>query len=153
STVHTNDAPGAITRLVDMGVEPFLVASSLIGILAQRLVRTLCPQCKESYVASVEEVRELGLSPDMVGPNPTFWRGRGCPACLQTGFQGRTGIYEFMMPTDEIRQLILEKVDSTSIKRKAQQQGMRTLLEDGARKVLVGITSSAEVLSVAQDSA
>ncbi len=153
STVHTNDAAGAITRLIDMGVEPFLVASSLIGILAQRLVRTLCPQCKESYTASVEEVRELGLSPDMVGANPTFWRGRGCPACFHTGFQGRTGIYEFMMPSDEIRQLILEKVDSTSIKRKAQQQGMRTLLEDGARKVLVGITSSAEVLSVTQESA
>ena len=153
STVHTNDAPGAITRLVDMGVEPFLVASSIIGILAQRLVRTLCPGCKESYTATTEEIRNLGLSPEMVGPMPKLWRGKGCTACFGTGYLGRTGIYEFMMPSDDIRQLILQNVDSTTMKRKAQAQGMRTLREDGARKVLAGITSSAEVLRVTSEDA
>jgi general secretion pathway protein E len=154
STIHTNDAPGAITRLVDMGVEPFLVASSVIGILAQRLVRTLCPQCKEPYEASAEEVKELGLSADVVGQHPKFWRGRGCTNCLNTGYRSRIGIYELMLPTDEVRQLILENVDANTIKKKAMSQGMRTLREDGARKVLVGMTSSAEVLRVTgEDSA
>jgi general secretion pathway protein E len=148
STIHTNDAPGAITRLVDMGVEPFLVASSVIGILAQRLVRTLCPDCKEPYAASSEEMRELGLSAEMVGPSPTFWRGKGCGSCLNTGYKGRTGIYELMLPNDDLRQLILQNVDSNTIKKKAMQSGMRTLREDGARKVLQGATSSAEVLRV-----
>jgi len=148
STIHTNDAPGAITRLVDMGVEPFLVASSMIGILAQRLVRTICPTCKTEYSASSEELRELGLSADMVGPHPTFWRADGCKECLHTGYQGRIGIYELLPPTDEVRQLVLQNVDSGTIKRRAMTQGMRTLREDGARKVLAGITSSAEVLRV-----
>ncbi len=148
STIHTNDAPGAITRLADMGVEPFLVASSVVGILAQRLVRTLCQTCKEPYRASPEEARELGLSTEMVGTNPTFWRGKGCSSCLGTGYQGRIGIYELMLPTEEIRQLILQKTDSNTVKRKAMSLGMRTLREDGARKVLAGITSSAEVLRV-----
>lgn len=153
STIHTNDAPGAITRLVDMGVEPFLVASSIIGILAQRLVRTLCPQCKESYEATVEEVRELGLAVDVVGSRPKFWRGKGCQNCLNTGYRSRVGIYELMLPTDEIRQLILQNVDANTIKKKAMSQGMRTLREDGARKVLVGMTSSAEVLRVTGEDA
>jgi general secretion pathway protein E len=153
STIHTNDAPGAITRLVDMGVEPFLVASSVIGIMAQRLVRTLCPDCKESYAATPEEMRELGLSAEMVGPQPKFWRGRGCSSCLKTGYRGRLGIHEMLMPTDEVRQLILQNVDSNSIKKKAMAQGMRTLREDGARKVLAGITSSAEVLRVTGEDA
>ncbi len=153
STIHTNDAPGAITRLVDMGVEPFLVASSVIGILAQRLVRRLCPNCKKSYEAAEEEVRELGLSPEMVGPNPKLWRGEGCPNCLGTGYQGRNGIYELMVPNDDIRQLILQNVDSSTIKRSAMKNGMRTLREDGARKVLAGLTSSAEVLRVTQEDA
>ncbi len=148
STIHTNDAPGAVTRLVDMGVEPFLVASSIIGIMAQRLVRTLCQECKEPYPASPEEVRELGLDVDMVGEKPTFWRGRGCNNCLKTGYRGRSGIHEMLVPTDDTRQLILQNVDSNSIKKKAMTQGMRTLREDGARKVLAGITSSAEVLRV-----
>ena len=148
STIHTNDAPGAVTRLVDMGVEPFLVASSIIGIMAQRLVRTLCQECKEPYPASPEEVRELGLDVEMVGEKPTFWRGRGCNNCLKTGYRGRSGIHEMLVPTDETRQLILQNVDSNSIKKKAMTQGMRTLRVDGARKVLAGITSSAEVLRV-----
>lgn len=153
STIHTNDAPGAITRLVDMGVEPFLVASSVIGIQAQRLIRTLCPDCKEPYVASSEEVQELGLKVAPSATNPTFWRGRGCPSCLNTGYQGRIGIHEIMLPTDDIRQLILQNVDSNTIKKKAMSQGMHTLREDGALKVLAGLTSSAEVLRVTAEDA
>ena len=154
STIHTNDAPGAITRLVDMGVEPFLVASSVIGIMAQRLIRTLCPDCKESYVASPEEVRELGIHPKEGNEKIVFWRGAGCSNCLNTGYKGRMGIHEVMMPTDELRQLILQNVDSGSIKKRAMAQGMATLREDGASKVLAGITSSAEVLRVTgEDSA
>ncbi|MEO1480519.1 MAG: type II secretion system ATPase GspE [Myxococcota bacterium] len=153
STIHTNDAPGAITRLVDMGVEPFLVASSVIGILAQRLVRRLCPHCKKPYEATEEEVRELGLSPDMVGSTPTFWKGEGCNQCLGTGYLGRSGIYELMAPNDEVRQLILQNVDSSTIKKAAMASGMRTLREDGARNVLAGLTSSAEVLRVTQEDA
>ena len=152
STVHTNDAPGAITRMVDMGVEPFLVASSVIGILAQRLIRTLCSDCKEPYVAEEEEIRELGLSTEIIGPTPTFWRAPGCGNCLGTGYQGRLGIYELMMPSDDIRHLILQNTDSNTIKQKAKSQGMRTLREDGAQKVLAGITSSAEVLRVTAES-
>lgn len=148
STIHTNDAPGAITRLVDMGVEPFLVASSIIGIMAQRLLRTLCPHCKESYQASVEEIQELGIEPRPGNEEITFWRGAGCNQCLNTGYKGRMGIHEVLMPTDDIRQLILQNVDSGTIKKKAMAQGMATLREDGARKVLAGITSSAEVLRV-----
>ena len=151
STIHTNDAAGSVTRLVDMGVEPFLVASSLIGILAQRLVRTLCSECKRSYEATEEEVLELGLSPDMVGPHPQFWKGDGCKSCFGTGYSGRLGIHELLHPTDEVRQLILENVDSNTIKRKAKAQGMKTLREDGAQKVLAGLTSSAEVLRVTSE--
>ncbi|MCK5688501.1 type II secretion system ATPase GspE [Myxococcota bacterium] len=148
STIHTNDAAGAITRLVDMGVEPFLVASSTIGILAQRLVRTLCAECKEPYRPSEEEVRELGLDTEMVGPDTAFWRGKGCSACLNTGYKGRIGIYELLTPEDSVRQLILQNVDSNTVKQKAREGGMLTLREDGAAKVLMGETSSAEVLRV-----
>lgn len=153
STLHTNDAPSAITRLVDMGVEPFLVASSVVGIMAQRLVRTVCPDCRQPYEASLEELNELGLSPERVGASPKFYRGSGCAKCLNTGYQGRMGIHELLVPTDESRQLILQNVDSNSIKRKAMTQGMRTLREDGARKALAGLTTSAEVLRVTQEDA
>nr|ADD93370.1 general secretory pathway protein E [uncultured marine bacterium MedDCM-OCT-S01-C143] len=151
STIHTNDAASAVTRLVDMGVEPFLVASSIVGILAQRLVRTVCPECKQPYVANREEVLELGLSPDMVGPRPNFFRGPGCVKCLGTGYLGRSGIHELLTPTDEVRQLVLQNVDAGTIKKQARKQGMRTMREDGARKVLAGITSSAELLRVTQE--
>ena len=153
STLHTNDAPSAITRLVDMGVEPFLVASSVIGIMAQRLVRTICSECKEPYEATEAEVLEIGLSPEMVGVSPKFHRGRGCTRCLQTGYRGRMGIHELLVPSDDVQQLILQNVDSNSIRRKAMSQGMRTLREDGAAKVLAGITTSSEVLRVTQEDA
>jgi len=153
STVHTNDAASAITRLVDMGVEPFLVASSLMAVMAQRLVRRVCQQCREAYRPTAEELKEVGLTPDDVGRagNPTVYRAKGCEACGGSGYRGRTGIYELLMVDDDIRQLTLKNVDSTSIKRSGVQKGMRTLLDDGARKILAGETTLAEVLSITQE--
>jgi general secretion pathway protein E len=151
STVHTNDAAGAITRLVDMGVQPFLVASSLVGILAQRLVRVLCPECKEAYVPTTEERSQAGLTEKilaMAGNPRHLYRATGCDACQNTGYQGRTGIYELMLVDDDVRPLILKSVDATTIKRAAVERGMVTLLEHGAYKVARGITTAAEVLSV-----
>jgi general secretion pathway protein E len=153
STVHTNDAPGAITRLVDMGVEPFLVASSLVGCLAQRLVRVVCKECREAYVPTAEELLEIGFGPDAMTSRgiAQLYRAVGCSNCNQTGYRGRTGIYEMMIVSDDIRQQILRKVDSNTIKKTAVAQGMRTLTQDGALKVLRGITTSAELLSVTQE--
>lgn len=148
STVHTNDAPGAVTRLVEMGVEPFLVSSTLIGVLAQRLVRTLCPACKTSYEASAEQMRKLRIKPQ---PGLQFWADTGCDECLNTGYRGRAGIYELLLVDDEVRPLILNNVDAGSIKRKAVEGGMRTLLMDGVDKVLSGKTTPEEVLRVAKD--
>jgi general secretion pathway protein E len=151
STVHTNDAPGAITRLADMGVEPFLVASSLIGVLAQRLIRTVCPDCREAYQPSEEALREIGVQLSNLKSVPTIYRGKGCQKCVFTGYRGRSGIYELMPIDDDIRQLILEKVDAGTIKKSAVKRGMRTLREDGAKKVLAGVTTIEEVLSVTQE--
>ena len=153
STVHTNDAAGAITRLIDMGVEAYLVGSSLIGVLAQRLVRVLCKECREAYLPTPEELKEIGLATEKQKPREPrmLYRPKGCDACNGTGYHGRTGIYEIMMVDDAIRELAVKKVDSGSIKRAAVQKGMRTLMEDGGRKVLRGITSVAEVLSVTQE--
>ena len=151
STIHTNDAAGAITRLADMGVQPFLVASSLVGVLAQRLVRVLCPACKEAYEPSAEELSQAGVTPAILARagNPThLYRAVGCPQCQRTGYAGRTGIYELMLVDDEIRPLILKNVDSGSIKARAVAGGMMTLLEHGAYKVAKGLTTAAEVLSV-----
>jgi general secretion pathway protein E len=153
STVHTNDAASAVTRLVDMGVEPFLVASSLTAVMAQRLVRRLCPECREAYRPTAEELKEVGLTPEAVARagNPTIYRAKGCEACGGNGYRGRTGIYEMLMVDDDIRQLALKNVDSGSMKKAGVAKGMRTLLDDGARKVLAGETTLAEVLSVTQE--
>jgi len=153
STVHTNDAASAITRLVDMGVEPFLVASSLMAVMAQRLVRRVCPHCREAYRPTAEELKEVALTPEAVARagNPTIYRAKGCDACGGTGYRGRTGIYELLLVDDDIRQLTLKNVDSSTIKRTGVQKGMLTLLDDGARKVLAGETTLAEVLSVTQE--
>jgi len=153
STVHTNDAASAVTRLVDMGVEPFLVASSLTAVMAQRLVRRLCPECREGYHPTAEELKEVGLTPEAVARagNPTIYRAKGCDACGGNGYRGRTGIYEMLMVDDDIRQLALKNVDSGSMKKAGVAKGMRTLLDDGARKVLAGETTLAEVLSVTQE--
>jgi general secretion pathway protein E len=151
STVHTNDAPGAITRLADMGIEPFLVASSLMGVLAQRLIRTVCPDCKEAYQPSAEALSEIGVVLAKLNSVPTIYRGKGCQKCVFTGYRGRSGIYELMPVDDEIRELILKKVDAGTIKKSAIRHGMRTLREDGAKKVLAGLTTIEEVLSVTQE--
>ena len=153
STVHTNDAASAVTRLVDMGVEPFLVASSLTAVMAQRLVRRLCADCREAYPPTAEELKEVGLTPEAVARagNPTIYRAKGCDVCGGNGYRGRTGIYEMLMVDDDIRQLALKNVDSGSMKKAGVAKGMRTLLDDGARKVLAGETTLAEVLSVTQE--
>jgi len=151
STVHTNDASGAITRLVDMGVQPFLVASSLVGVLAQRLVRVLCRECRKPYVPTAEEREQVGLSQEILAQagHPTHvFKAQGCPVCQGTGYQGRTGIYELMLVDDDIRALILKNTDSSTIKKAAVDHGMLTLMQHGAYKVARGITTAAEVLSV-----
>jgi general secretion pathway protein E len=153
STVHTNDAAGAVTRLVDMGVEPFLVASSLMGVLAQRLVRVLCKDCRKAYLPTAEELKEVGLTTAKVreATGGMIYKPVGCASCNQTGYRGRNGIYEMMLVDDDVRQLILKNVDSGTIKKTAVAKGMLTLMDDGASKVLMGVTSIAEVLSVTQE--
>jgi general secretion pathway protein E len=149
STLHTNDAASAITRLVDMGVEPFLVGSSLVAVLAQRLVRVLCLECRESYTATDDELREIGVRPP--GRPVTLYRGRGCPACANTGYRGRAGIFEIMIVDDGIRAMVSRNTDAKTIKKEATGKGMGTLRADGARKVLSGITSVAEVLRATEE--
>jgi general secretion pathway protein E len=166
STVHTNDAAGAITRLVDMGIEPFLVASSLVGLLAQRLCRRLCIECRELYKPTVEELTEVGIDapaffagtlrvPPLKSkysppPKGMLYRARegGCPKCSKSGYIGRMGIYELLLMDNEIRQLALKNTDSNSIKAAAIRAGMRTLRDDGAAKVMNGVTTIEEVMMV-----
>jgi general secretion pathway protein E len=148
STLHTNDAAGAVSRLLDFGVEPYLVSSSLICVLAQRLVRRICPDCKQAYEPPLPELRELGISES--GNGTRFYTGAGCAKCFETGYRGRTGIYELMTITEEIREMIYQRQSAGTIKKKALEQGMQTLRMDGARKVLSGTTTIAEVLRVTQ---
>ena len=147
STLHTNDAVGSITRLVDMGVEPYLVASSLLGAMAQRLVRKLCPDCREPREADEGEHELLGLPTDKPA---TLYHPNGCDACGHTGYRGRTGIFELMQVNEEIRHLIHEGQGEQGLRRAARENGMRTLREDGVAKVLAGETSLEEVLRVSQ---
>ena len=147
STLHTNDAASAATRLIDMGIEPFLVASSVVAVLAQRLLRKICPDCKQPYKPGPEELSRLDLAP---GASATLYRGTGCAACSQTGYRGRTGIFELMVFDDEIRRLIGAKADSTVIKQAAIARGMITLKQEGAAKVLQGQTSLEEVMRITQ---
>jgi general secretion pathway protein E len=177
STIHTNDAAGAFTRLVDMGIEPFRVRSTVIGILAQRLVRLLCEHCKEQYLATPHELEQLGVDPertrrrdtrelshaylvhdvpyDPIGWRnadlPTFYRGRGCEQCDHKGFTGRKGIYELLMADDAVGAMVLKSVDAQTIKRVAQAQGMDSLRDDGARKVFEGRTTVQEVVAATQE--
>ncbi|HEY1692452.1 MAG TPA: ATPase, T2SS/T4P/T4SS family [Polyangiaceae bacterium] len=181
STIHTNDAAGAITRTIDMGAEPFLLRSSVIGILAQRLVRVLCTNCKYAYPAEDFELEELGLTaerlrwraarrenpasryfPRTVGEGdlfesfdptkrPLFHKAKGCNQCTNTGFSGRRGIYELLLVDDAVGPLILRKADAQALKRTAQEMGMDTLRDDGARKVLAGMTTVEEVLAATQE--
>ncbi len=145
STLHTNDAPSAVTRLIDIGVKPFLVASSTRGLMAQRLVRRVCKQCATPYVPTEAEMRSLSL--DSVNTqNATFLHGKGCSNCNNTGFRGRFGIFEIFVIDDDARKLIYEKVSSSVLRTRAREMGMRTLREDGIRKVLAGLTTPDEVI-------
>jgi general secretion pathway protein E len=177
STIHTNDAAGAITRLVEMDIEPFLVRSTVIGILAQRLVRVLCRECKEAYEATPFELQQLGIDPERTrwrderklspryqvhdapyhpvgwhGPGmPTFYRARGCEHCDNKGFSGRIGIYELMIADDAVGTLVMRNADAQSVSRAARLQGMDSLRDDGARKVLAGTTTVDEVVAATQE--
>ncbi|MBP9112050.1 MAG: type II secretion system ATPase GspE [Polyangiaceae bacterium] len=181
STIHTNDASGAVTRMVDMGVEPFLIRSSVIGILAQRLIRVLCPHCKDPYPAEDFELEELGISPERIRARqkrmlthpdsryfprsvtepdvlareftkrPILYKPKGCDKCGGTGFSGRRGIYELLLMDDAVGPLVLKNADARTIKRAALEQGMDSLRDDGARKVLSGLTSVEEVLAATQE--
>jgi general secretion pathway protein E len=154
STLHTNDSAGAVTRLLDLGVEPYLVSSSLIAVIAQRLVRKVCPDCKREYEPAPHELRELGLgnvTASVGSANGTkFFEGIGCERCFQTGYRGRTGIYEMMLISEQTQDLIYKRETAGTIKRVALDAGMQTLRMDGARKVMAGITTISEVLRVTQ---
>jgi len=150
STLHTNDAASAATRLVDMEIEPFLVASVVRAIVAQRLIRVICPECKEGYVPEPEMLKEVRIIPEQLKGGRVY-RGKGCPACSGTGYRGRTGIYEILLVSEAIRQLIMKKADSASIGRQAVEEGMKTLREDGALKIIKGITTLEEVVRVTQE--
>lgn len=145
STLHTNDAPGAVTRLVDMGCEPFLVAASLEGVLAQRLVRTICKECKSPYEPNEAILSQLGVSAHELG-DKQFFTGAGCDACGQTGYRGRRGLYELLNITDPIRELITARAPTVVLKQKAVELGMNTLREDGLRNIYLGNTTIEEVL-------
>lgn len=146
STLHTNDAPSAITRLIDVGVQPFLVASSLIAVMAQRLVRMICPKCKEPDMPTKAEIQAAGITPDQLA-TATFMRGRGCANCNHTGYRGRKGIFEMMKMTGAVREMTFKRESSVVLRRQARLNGMRTLLEDGVIKALKGATTLEEILS------
>ena len=145
TTLHTNDAPGAITRLIDMGVEPFLISSTLEAVLGQRLLRSICRQCRTTYTPSETLLAELGISRQDIG-NKQFFYGKGCDACNNTGYKGRKGIYELLRITDPIRELINERAPTVTLKQKAVELGMVTLRQDGLRSIFAGDTTVEEVL-------
>jgi general secretion pathway protein E len=148
STLHTNDAPGALTRLVDMGVEPYLVASSLEAVLAQRLVRVLCPHCKQVDTSSTAQALQLQVE---TLRNATIYRAVGCRECRNTGYHGRRGIFEWMDASQEVRRLILKNASSGEIREAACRRGLRSLSDDGWRLVREGITTPEEVMRVTKD--
>jgi len=148
STLHTNDAPSAIARMVDMGAEDYLLASSVLGVLAQRLVRVICPHCREEQVLDAALVEQIKLS---IQPGTKVYEGRGCVECGQTGYQGRLGIFEFMQMSEDIRRLTLSSSDASRLRKAAIENGMATLRDDGLEKVKAGVTTVAEVLRVTQD--
>ncbi|MCM8818584.1 MAG: GspE/PulE family protein [Candidatus Omnitrophica bacterium] len=144
STLHTNTAPGVIIRLLDMGVEPYLISSSLIGVLNQRLVRSICPYCKENYNPYLEEIKLL--EPSLLEKKDIkFYRGKGCHLCNGTGYGGRTGIFELMIINEELRRVIMKNSDISELKKVARRSGMETLREDGIKKIISGITTISEV--------
>lgn len=148
STLHTNDAPSALTRLVDMGIEPYLLTSSVVGVLAQRLVRTICPACRTSYTPSAGELKELHLTETV-----PFFHGKGCTECFGSGYKGRHGIYELMPLNAAVKRQLLKSADAVELRQAALSSGMVTLRSEGAFLVMQGITTSAEVLRVSRDAA
>ena len=150
STLHTNDSASAITRLIDMGIEPFLISSSLMAVVAQRLIRHLCINCKEEYIPTDDELFKIGIERESL-PNGKLFKSNSCDICLNTGFSGRSGIYEILKIDDDIRNLTLIRTDSNTIKKNAIERGLITLRGDGKDKVLEGITSIDEVLRVAEE--
>ena len=151
STVHTNDAPSTVNRLLDMGVEDYLLTSTVVGILAQRLVRTLCPQCKESYVALPELVDQMNLRRYSSEREITLWHARGCSHCANTGYIGRISILEMMPMTDALRSLVMKHASATDLRAEAIREGMVTMYEDGLRKALKGVTTFEEVLRATRE--
>jgi type IV pilus assembly protein PilB len=149
STLHTNDAPGAVTRMIDMGVPAYLVASSVVAVLAQRLVRVNCPKCKQPYQPLDTQIEAAGISADMLA-GATFMRGRGCVHCQKTGYKGRLGIFELMVMNNKIRELAFQGAATQEIRRAAVSQGMKVMFEDGVLKALRGITTLDEVFRVAK---
>lgn len=145
STLHTNDAPGAVTRLIDMGCEPFLVAATLEGVLGQRLLRRICPECRVAYKPSEAVLEQIGLTPSDIG-GKEFYTGKGCDACNDTGYKGRQGLFELLDMNDPIRELISKRAATVVLKQKARELGMKTLREDGLRNIYDGITTIEEVL-------
>ncbi len=147
STLHTNDAPSALTRMVDMGIEPYLLSSSVVAVLAQRLVRAICPDCRHSYTPTAAELIELGLDENQHS-EAVFYKGHGCNNCYDSGYKGRLGIYELMIVSSAIKRQLLKSADAEELRRIALSQGMASLRSEGARIVLKGITTTAEVLRV-----
>jgi len=153
STLHTNDAASAVTRLLDMGIEPFLISSSVLAMMAQRLVRVLCPACREPVKPDAGTLRELGLTmEDCLAVGGHLYHGRGCDQCRGTGYRGRMGIYELLPLDDTIRPLVMQQANASTIRSMAIERGMNTLLQDGAQKVLQGLTTAEELLRVTQES-
>jgi type II secretory ATPase GspE/PulE/Tfp pilus assembly ATPase PilB-like protein len=146
STLHTNDATGATVRLINMGVEPFLITSSLVGVLAQRLVRRICPDCKKEYAVNKQVVEGLGL-----GKDTKFYKGKGCPECMQSGYRGRIAIFELLAITEPVRNLIIARASNDEIKRQAHADGMTTLREACLEKLRAGLTTIDELLRVTQE--
>ncbi|MBI4335641.1 MAG: type II/IV secretion system protein, partial [Candidatus Omnitrophica bacterium] len=159
STLHTNDAPGAITRLIDIDISPYLIASTVEGIIAQRLVRVVCPDCREEYAPAKEELDAFGVKGDEAWITDVikeigsikFAKGKGCRKCMQTGYKGRLGIFELLIMSDTLRRLIYTKAPQSVLKAKAVELGMRTLRQDAIRKVFAGITTPSEVARVASE--
>lgn len=149
STLHTNDAPTAITRMIDMGVPGYLVASSVVAILAQRLVRTICPKCRARHTPSEAAIKQAGLTKEQVA-NATFMRGKGCNSCQKTGFRGRVGIYEMLIVNSKVREMIFSNAPAQEIRTYCMSQGMKTLYQDGLNKVMQGFTTFEEVYRVAK---
>ena len=149
STVHTNSAPATVTRLIDMGIEPCLVTSTIIGVLAQRLVRRICPECKISFEPHPEQLRELGINPQSFQKmGKKFCRGEGCDKCRNTGYRGRIGIHELLVMSEEIKKTILENSDDASIKKQCFKENMVNLRRDGVNKILYGLTTFEEIITI-----